>query len=418
MEIISKKDAKEKGLEFYYTGVPCKYGHLSKRRISGQCLECDRSYSQPCRINKLKRRMEISQEKEISKKEDERLKKVHGEKFVTLQEAKERGLNRFFTGRPCEHGHISERLVINGACHACVRIRQKRLDLENIEKRKQKRLKAKRELEAQLGREIISLSEAKERGLDYYFTGVPCKRGHLVANKVKKPGCTECRKTEAYRAKHGEDAVKPPPPEPLEEYKHLIVTKEHAKANKLKRYFTAIPCKNGHISERHVSTGECVTCTKISSKKDIKRNAERLKKDPEYRKKVRKYARERWHKLSDEDKEKRYKYMRKYYSSPEQKTKGLARVNRRRAIKLNATPEWSDKKICESIYFQARIISKKTGVKHCVDHYYPLQGEHVTGLHVPDNLKIIPSKENYKKGNKMPEDFYGEGGREEWLKGQ
>lgn len=408
MDIVSKKDAKNMGLDFYYTGKKCKYGHLSKRRVScGQCLECDKSYSQPSRIKKLKNRIE--RQDKIKKASDK-----YGEKIISLEDAKEKGLNRYFTGLPCEHGHISERLVINGSCHACVRIRQKKLDLEGKEKRKQKRLQARRELEEKLGREIILLSEAKERGLDYYFTGVPCKRGHLVVNKVKKPGCTECRKTEAYRAKHGEDAVKPPPPEPLEEYKHLIVTKEYAKANNLKRYFPAIPCKYGHVSERNMK-GMCLVC---KTEKDIKRRAKKFKKDPEYRERVRKYAREKWHKLSDEDKEKRYKYMRKYYSSPEQKAKILAFINRRRAIKLNATPSWSDQKVCESIYLQARRISKETGIKHCVDHYYPLQGKNVTGLHIPDNLKIIPSKENNKKSNKMPEDFYGEGGREEWLKRQ
>lgn len=41
MEIISRKDAKEKGLSYYYTGVECKRGHFSKRRVdSGQCYEC------------------------------------------------------------------------------------------------------------------------------------------------------------------------------------------------------------------------------------------------------------------------------------------------------------------------------------------------------------------------------------------
>lgn len=42
-EIISKKDAIEKGLILYYTGIPCKYNHLDYRRITtGDCLECAR----------------------------------------------------------------------------------------------------------------------------------------------------------------------------------------------------------------------------------------------------------------------------------------------------------------------------------------------------------------------------------------
>jgi len=43
--------------------------------------------------------------------------------------------------------------------------------------------------------EIISRSEAKERGLEYYFTGKPCSRGNLSKRDTKKGGCwcSDCR---------------------------------------------------------------------------------------------------------------------------------------------------------------------------------------------------------------------------------
>lgn len=41
MKIISRKEGKERGLQYYFTGAECKRGHLSKRRTdSGQCYEC------------------------------------------------------------------------------------------------------------------------------------------------------------------------------------------------------------------------------------------------------------------------------------------------------------------------------------------------------------------------------------------
>lgn len=40
MEIISKKEAVKDGLKYYFTGRPCKRGHLSKRYLGGQCQEC------------------------------------------------------------------------------------------------------------------------------------------------------------------------------------------------------------------------------------------------------------------------------------------------------------------------------------------------------------------------------------------
>ena len=41
MHAISIKEAKTQGLKFYFTGKPCKYGHIDKRRAdTGNCIEC------------------------------------------------------------------------------------------------------------------------------------------------------------------------------------------------------------------------------------------------------------------------------------------------------------------------------------------------------------------------------------------
>lgn len=41
MELISREDAQKGGLNYYFTGNPCKHGHLSKRKIStAQCHVC------------------------------------------------------------------------------------------------------------------------------------------------------------------------------------------------------------------------------------------------------------------------------------------------------------------------------------------------------------------------------------------
>lgn len=41
-----------------------------------------------------------------------------------------------------------------------------------------------------------------------------------------------------------------------------IVFKEQADELGLSRYFTGLPCKNGHISERRTSDGDCIACRK------------------------------------------------------------------------------------------------------------------------------------------------------------
>lgn len=51
---------------------------------------------------------------------------------ISRGEAKKRGLKRYFTGKPCKHGHVSERNIY-GACISCVNINSKTAYHENKE---------------------------------------------------------------------------------------------------------------------------------------------------------------------------------------------------------------------------------------------------------------------------------------------
>src|ERR1017187_9086348 len=45
MDIITRKEAIGKGLPRYFTGIPCKYGHISeKKTCNGGCVECDKEW--------------------------------------------------------------------------------------------------------------------------------------------------------------------------------------------------------------------------------------------------------------------------------------------------------------------------------------------------------------------------------------
>jgi len=49
MEIISRKEAREKGLTRFYTGVPCKYSHDCERRVVNNiCVECEAIAKKKC----------------------------------------------------------------------------------------------------------------------------------------------------------------------------------------------------------------------------------------------------------------------------------------------------------------------------------------------------------------------------------
>ncbi len=41
MAVISRAEAKALGLKRYFTGKPCKWGHVAERYIGGVCLKCD-----------------------------------------------------------------------------------------------------------------------------------------------------------------------------------------------------------------------------------------------------------------------------------------------------------------------------------------------------------------------------------------
>jgi hypothetical protein len=81
-----------------------------------------------------------------------------------------------------------------------------------------------------------------------------------------------------------------------------------------------------------------------------------------------------------------------------------ARVALYRAAKLERTPEWlndHDKLRIRCVYQVAAMRNSSTDTRWEVDHIIPLQGESVSGLHVPWNLQIIPITDNRSKGNKL-----------------
>lgn len=79
-----------------------------------------------------------------------------------------------------------------------------------------------------------------------------------------------------------------------------------------------------------------------------------------------------------------------------------ATVAKRNAAKSRATVAWADHGAIEVIYRKAARITAETGVQHHVDHFYPLQGETVCGLHCEANLQILTGAENIRKKNRMP----------------
>jgi hypothetical protein len=204
-----------------------------------------------------------------------------------------------------------------------------------------------------------------------------------------------------------------------------------AKAEGKDRYFTNVPCKNGHTVERNTNTGRCVECNRLRMLNYWANNpaavAKRNEKFKEYRfKEPEKYQAfkekrvERWH-LDEEYRLHCLKQFKKYgkqlYANPEYAVKkrlqskdwftnnaGMAKAKRarRRASELNATPDWLTaihKAQIAEYYEVATALEMQTGVKHHVDHIIPLKAKIASGLHVPWNLQVLTAIENLSKNN-------------------
>jgi hypothetical protein len=70
---------------------------------------------------------------------------------------------------------------------------------------------------------------------------------------------------------------------------------------------------------------------------------------------------------------------------------------------VRRTPKWLDAEemwLIEEAYQLASLRTKMFNFSWHVDHVIPLRGKLVSGLHVPNNLRVIPWLENQTKTNK------------------
>lgn len=158
-----------------------------------------------------------------------------------------------------------------------------------------------------------------------------------------------------------------------------------------------------------------------------KRQTERYRTDPEYRAQKAKWQKESDARCKDRlqayekmrgkrDREKLREYQRQYraehreelnaYERERSKADRLenpgkyrAKDAQRRKAARQATPPWANLKRIEKIYMLAAWASKYTAEPLEVDHIIPLQHERICGLHVENNLQVIPLSENRSKAN-------------------
>lgn len=213
-----------------------------------------------------------------------------------------------------------------------------------------------------------------------------------------------------------------------------IINRDQAVAQGLKRFFTGIPCKHGHLSERATKSGDCVACNREKSQRFAHVNAKWREENRdrdlankrkhygsrknEYIERNRAWAEANPEKMQESNRkwrrsEKGRKQGRDWYAANREKHLALtnawkkenpeavrAYTRGRQAAKIRATPSWVDLDEIKPFYAEAVRLERLDGVKRHVDHIVPLQGRNVCGLHVPWNLQILTETENCAKGNR------------------
>ena len=183
-------------------------------------------------------------------------------------------------------------------------------------------------------------AEAKAQGAAYYFTGEPCKHGHVAPRKTKG-ACVECLRVEWQKAA-----------ETRAEYFRAYNQREDVKDRKHEWY---------HANRDRVIQAATTRPTHVLQ---------------EYRK--------AW--------------------KENNKLQVLADNKVRRRKHREATPPWltrRQKSEIRHLYQIAITMTRTTGERYVVDHIVPLRGKTVCGLHVWWNLQVLPKLENHKKSAKF-----------------
>ena len=186
-------------------------------------------------------------------------------------------------------------------------------------------------------------AEAKATGAKYYFTGEPCKHGHVAPRKTKG-ACVDCLKVEWEKTN-----------QTRAEYFRSYNRREDVKEKK---------------HDWYLENREQVIEAASIRPQHVKR---------EYQ--------EAW-------KERNTVWVR-------------ADTKARRRKHRQAMPPWLSRKQkseVREVYKTAITLTKITGTQYVVDHIYPLRSEVVCGLHVPWNLRPVTQEENLRKSNFLPDD--------------
>lgn len=237
--LISRAEAKRLELKRYFTGQPCKHGHIAERAtVNGLCLECSR----------LKRRAQYQADPQADLQRQKEYREAHPElqdkkrarryqadpelaRRVELRatdksaraQARARGFTMYDSPRECGRCGTSRRFAGDAKCVECNRLacsqrvpdprrvlspEEKRLRiLELVEKRAQRLARIRERKRTALERQPapnhvarLAAGKAREAALaqgELTYQGRPCPKGHGGLRYAKHGSCVTCAAEQA-----------------------------------------------------------------------------------------------------------------------------------------------------------------------------------------------------------------------------
>ena len=199
--------------------------------------------------------------------------------------------------------------------------------------------------------------QSLKEGVKYYFTGKPCKRGHINKRFTTTCGCVEC------------------------------VSGLH------KRWVE----DNGERVEQ-----QRTRYRKNNPDKVKQSNKQWCESNPDYHNQHYKDNPEYYEQYSEAYREANREYYKQYQVQYRKDNPDKLSVlsSKYRAAKIQAIPKWYEEKQVELLYKKCKELNNRWKVNFQVDHIIPLNSKTVCGLHCWNNLQLLEGTDNSSKNNR------------------
>lgn len=212
--------------------------------------------------------------------------------------------------------------------------------------------------------QIINLIDARQQGLKFFFTGIPCKHNHIAKRYTSNNTCIECDKKRCiqYKQKRNQHRVN--------------------KTNKTKEYKKQRSHQYYDVHKAEYKLYQIKNSVKIRQNQINRGNRYYLNHKVHMQTGVR-----NWYKLNPHK---------------------ITEYTRLRNNKLkSAIPKWFEESLIKQIYLKRDELSIQWGIQLHVDHIIPInpKDNSVCGLHCWHNLQLLDNAINGQKSDRYQTDW-------------